>query len=55
VTTQQNNENAPMDTVCHKQFRFESLFGKQITTDFDGGYITYDAGGFQSVARPRYG
>jgi len=34
-----------MDTVCHKQLSFGSLFGKQITADFDGGHITSDAGG----------
>jgi len=33
-----------MNTVCHKQLRFESLFGKQVTADFDGGNITSDAG-----------
>jgi hypothetical protein len=26
-----------MNTVCHKQLRFESLFGKQVTADFDAG------------------
>ena len=34
-----------MNTVCHKQLSFGSLFGKQITADFDGGHITSDAGG----------
>jgi len=34
-----------MNTVCHKQLSFESLFGKQVTADFDGGNITSDAGG----------
>jgi len=34
-----------MNTACHKQLRFESLFGKQVTADFDGGNITSDAGG----------
>ena len=34
-----------MDTVCHKQLSFGSLFGKQITADFDGSHITSDAGG----------
>ena len=34
-----------MNTICHKQLRFESLFGKQVTADFDGGHITSDAGG----------
>ena len=33
-----------MNTVCHKQLRFESLFNKQVTADFDGGNITSDAG-----------
>ncbi|NOQ43580.1 MAG: IS1380 family transposase, partial [Dehalococcoidia bacterium] len=33
-----------MNTVCHKQLRFESLFCKQVTADFDGGNITSDAG-----------
>jgi hypothetical protein len=36
-----------MNTVCHKQLRFESLFGKQVTADFDGGNISSDAGGLQ--------
>lgn len=34
-----------MDTVCHKQLSFGSLFGKQITGDFEGGRISSDAGG----------
>ena len=34
-----------MNTVCHKQLRFGSLFSKQVTADFDGGNITSDAGG----------
>ncbi len=34
-----------MNTVCHKQLHFGSLFGKQITGDFAGGRITSDAGG----------
>jgi len=34
-----------MDTVCHKQLSFGSLFGKQIPADFDGGHITSDASG----------
>jgi len=34
-----------MNAVCHKQLRFESIFGKQVTADFDGGHITSDAGG----------
>ena len=36
-----------MDTVCHKQLSFGSLFGKQITADFDGGHIASDAGGLK--------
>jgi len=39
------SEDALMNTVCHKQLCFESLFGKQVTADFDGGHITSDAGG----------
>ena len=34
-----------MDTVCHKQLSFGSLFGKQVTAVFDGGHMTSDAGG----------
>ena len=34
-----------MNTVCHKQLSFESLFSKQVTADFAGGNITSDAGG----------
>ena len=34
-----------MYTLCHKQLSFGSLFGKQVTADFDGGHITSDAGG----------
>jgi hypothetical protein len=34
-----------MDTVCHKQLRFGSLFGKEVISDFEGGRITSDAGG----------
>jgi hypothetical protein len=34
-----------METLCHKQLRFESLFSKEIIADFDGGRITSDAGG----------
>ena len=34
-----------MNTVCHKQLSFGSLFGKHVTADFDGGHITSDAGG----------
>jgi hypothetical protein len=33
-----------MDTVCHKQLRFGSLFGKKVIGDFEGGRITSDAG-----------
>ena len=34
-----------MDTVCHKQLCFGSLFGKEVIGDFRGGRITSDAGG----------
>jgi hypothetical protein len=34
-----------METVCHKQLRFESLFSKEVIADFEGGRITSDAGG----------
>jgi hypothetical protein len=34
-----------METVCHNQLRFESLFSKEVITDFAGGRITSDAGG----------
>jgi hypothetical protein len=34
-----------METVCHKQLRFESLFSKEVFADFSGGRITSDAGG----------
>lgn len=34
-----------METVCHKQLIFESLFGKEVVADFTGGRITSDAGG----------
>lgn len=33
-----------MNTVCHKQLRFGSLFGKEVIADFEGGRITSDAG-----------
>ena len=33
-----------MNTVCHKQLHFGSLFGKEVTADFEGGRITSDAG-----------
>ena len=33
-----------MNTLCHKQLTFESLLGKKITADFEGGQITSDAG-----------
>jgi Transposase DDE domain group 1 len=35
-----------MDTVCHKQLCFGSLFGKQVTAAFDGGRISSDGGAF---------
>ena len=34
-----------MDTVCHKQLSFGSLFSKEIVADFTGGLISSDAGG----------
>jgi hypothetical protein len=34
-----------METLCHKQLRFESLFSKEVIADFEGGKITSDAGG----------
>ena len=34
-----------METVCHNQLRFESLFSKEVIADFAGGRITSDAGG----------
>jgi hypothetical protein len=34
-----------METVCHKQLSFGSLFKKEIIADFEGGQITSDAGG----------
>ena len=34
-----------METVCHKQLIFESLFSKEVIADFAGGRITSDAGG----------
>jgi hypothetical protein len=34
-----------METVCHKQFTFESLFSKEVIADFEGGRIFSDAGG----------
>jgi hypothetical protein len=33
-----------MNTVCHKQLHFGSLFGKEVIADFEGGRITSDAG-----------
>jgi hypothetical protein len=35
----------PLNTLCHKQLRFESLCSKEIIADFAGGRITSDAGG----------
>lgn len=35
-----------MDTVCHEQLSFGSLFGKQVTADFDGGRMSSDGGAF---------
>jgi hypothetical protein len=34
-----------METVCHNQLIFESLFSKEVVADFAGGLITSDAGG----------
>jgi len=34
-----------VETVCHKQLIFESLFSKEVIVDFDGGRITSNAGG----------
>jgi hypothetical protein len=34
-----------LNTVCHKQLRFESLFSKEVIADLEGGQITSDAGG----------
>jgi hypothetical protein len=34
-----------METLCHKQLAFESLFSKEVIADFEGGRITSDAGG----------
>jgi len=34
-----------LDTVCHKQLHFGSLFFKEIIADFEGGRITSDGGG----------
>ena len=34
-----------METVCHNQLSFESLFSKEVVADFAGGRITSDAGG----------
>lgn len=38
------NKNAFMKTLCHKQLTFESLLGKKIVADFEGGQMTSDAG-----------
>jgi hypothetical protein len=34
-----------METLCHNQLVFESLFNKEVVADFAGGRITSDAGG----------
>ena len=34
-----------METVCHNQLIFESLFSKEVVADFAGGRIPSDAGG----------
>jgi hypothetical protein len=35
----------PLETVCHNQLHFGSLFSKEIVADFTGGRITSDGGG----------
>ena len=37
-----------METVSHKQLRFESLYSKGVVADLEGGQITLDAGGVLS-------
>jgi hypothetical protein len=34
-----------LNTVCHNQLTFESLFSKEIIADFEGGRITSEGGG----------
>jgi hypothetical protein len=34
-----------METLCHKQLTFESLFSKEVIANFEGGRITSDGGG----------
>jgi hypothetical protein len=34
-----------LNTLCHKQLHFESLFSKEVVADLEGGQITSDAGG----------
>jgi hypothetical protein len=34
-----------LNTLCHNQLHFESLFSKEVIADFEGGRITTDAGG----------
>ena len=34
-----------METVCHNQLTFESIFSKEVIADFAGGRITSYAGG----------
>jgi hypothetical protein len=34
-----------METLCHNQLIFESLFSKEVIADFAGGRITSDTGG----------
>jgi hypothetical protein len=41
----QLQQGYPMETVCHKQLIFESLFHKEVIADYEGGRITSDAGG----------
>jgi hypothetical protein len=44
LNNQQETKDAFMNTLCHKQLTFESLLGKKIVADFEGGQITSDAG-----------
>jgi hypothetical protein len=34
-----------LNSLCHKQLHFESLFSKEVIADLEGGQITSDAGG----------
>lgn len=44
LNNQHGTKDAFMNTLCHKQLTFESLLGKKIIADFDGGKITSDGG-----------